>query len=69
MQNMPNVGLYGRDMHDFILTEAELGTRAAQFADLEGYQPGWFVSDAHYRADLSPAPGPVAERGNHEAGS
>jgi hypothetical protein len=69
MPKMPNVGLYGPDMHSFILDEAELGTRVAQFADLEGYEPDWFVSDAHYRADLSPTPGPVAEPGNREAGS
>jgi len=66
---MPNVGLYGTGMHGFILDEAELGTRVAQFADLEGYEPDWFVSDAHYRDCPPPEPGPVPEPGHHEAGS
>ena len=46
MQKMPNVGLYGADMHDFILTEAELGTRVAECI---GQEPDSFVADAHHR--------------------
>ena len=29
------IGLYGKGMHDFILMEAEVGTRTAMFQDAE----------------------------------
>lgn len=52
---VPNVGgLYGAGMHDFILGEAELGTRAAGFLDEESCEPDWFVNDQHYYETLRP---------------
>jgi hypothetical protein len=46
--NIPPTGLYGSGMHDFVLGEAELGTRVATFLDTEAEEPNWFVNDAHY---------------------
>jgi hypothetical protein len=46
-------GLYGSGMHDFVLLEAEIGTRAALYADLE----------ACGFSALDPEPEPEAEAG------
>lgn len=45
-------GLYSNGMHDFILTEAELGTRVAYEISAADCDPmGWFV-DLLYREYL-----------------
>ncbi len=37
------IGIYGHGMHDFILREVEIGTRAAMFEDSE--RCGWTALD------------------------
>lgn len=45
------MGLYGNGMHDYILTEAELGPRAAMSVHYADVEPdGWFY-DVLYEID------------------
>jgi hypothetical protein len=52
MSGIPPTGLYGTGMHDFVLTEAELGTRASMCLDDAQAEPLGFVDDWHYAEDV-----------------
>lgn len=45
-------GLYGTGMHDFVMTELELGTRAAHAIDDADSRPLGWLEDIHYFEDM-----------------
>ena len=45
-------GLYGAGMHDYILTEIELGDRAALAADMEACEYGALIPDPKPELDV-----------------
>ena len=47
---IPGVGMYGQGMHDFVLREAEVGTRVAMAEDDEacGFGPMFDASFVEY---------------------
>jgi hypothetical protein len=55
MTDIPETGLYGSGMAEFMIDEAELGTRVALCLDQEQLEPDWFVSDAYYAAEVRQA--------------
>ena len=43
MSQIPPTGLYGSGMHDFVITEAELGNRVALYVDEADLDPmAWY---------------------------
>lgn len=46
-------GLYGKGMHDFVLMEAELGTRVAHAQAYEDTDPLGWLDDIHYAEDMA----------------